>query len=51
MITNMQSGTNVHEIEDGIYRIKTPVTFSRAPCELFSAAELRDRTTNTQRGG
>jgi len=24
-ITNKQSGTNVHEIEDGIYRISTPV--------------------------
>jgi flavorubredoxin len=26
MITNSQSGTNVHEIADGIYRINTPVT-------------------------
>ena len=26
MITNHQSGTNVHEIADGIYRINTPVT-------------------------
>ena len=25
-ITNQQSGTNVHEITDGIYRINTPVT-------------------------
>ena len=25
MITNSQSGTNVHEISDGIYRINTPV--------------------------
>lgn len=25
MITNLQSGTNVHEIADGIYRINTPV--------------------------
>ena len=24
-ITNKQSGTNVHEIADGIYRISTPV--------------------------
>ena len=24
-ITNQQSGTNVHEIADGIYRINTPV--------------------------
>jgi flavorubredoxin len=26
MITNPESGTNVHEIADGIYRINTPVT-------------------------
>jgi len=26
MITNSQSGTNVHEIAAGIYRINTPVT-------------------------
>jgi len=26
MITNPQSGTNVHEVADGIYRINTPVT-------------------------
>jgi flavorubredoxin len=26
MITNSQSGTNVHEIAEGIYRINTPVT-------------------------
>ena len=26
-ITNLQSGTNVHEISDGIYRINTPVEF------------------------
>ncbi|MCU0809604.1 MAG: MBL fold metallo-hydrolase [Thiobacillaceae bacterium] len=26
-ITNQQSGTNVHEIADGIYRINTPVVF------------------------
>lgn len=25
MLTNLQSGTNVHEVEDGIYRINTPV--------------------------
>jgi hypothetical protein len=25
MITNTQSGTNVHEIADGIYRINTPL--------------------------
>ncbi|MBR9910447.1 MAG: MBL fold metallo-hydrolase [Gammaproteobacteria bacterium] len=27
-ITNSQSGTNVHEIADGIYRINTPVVFA-----------------------
>jgi len=26
MITNTQSGTNVHEISEGIYRINTPIT-------------------------
>ena len=26
-VTNTQSGTNVHEIADGIYRINTPVVF------------------------
>ena len=25
MITNSQSGTNLHEVADGIYRINTPV--------------------------
>lgn len=27
MITNRQSGINVHEIADGLYRINTPVQF------------------------
>ena len=27
MVTNSESGTNVHEITEGIYRINTPVTF------------------------
>ena len=27
MLTNSESGTNVHEIAEGIYRINTPVTF------------------------
>src|SRR5262245_66695545 len=26
MITNSQTGTNIHEIADGIFRINTPVT-------------------------
>lgn len=29
-VTNKQSGTNVHEIADGIYRINTPVTIEGA---------------------
>jgi flavorubredoxin len=29
-VTNRQSGTNVHEISDGIYRINTPVMFENA---------------------
>ena len=31
MITNPQSGTNVHEIADGIYRINTPVAIPGGP--------------------
>ena len=31
MITNPQSGTNVHEIADGIYRINTPVSIPGGP--------------------
>ena len=30
MISNTQSGTNIHEIADGIYRINTPVTLPGA---------------------
>ena len=30
-ITNQQSGTNVHEIADGIYRINTPVVIEGGP--------------------
>ena len=30
MLTNRQSGTNVHEIADGIYRINTPVKIAGA---------------------
>ena len=30
-ITNEQSGTNVHEIADGLYRINTPVTIEGGP--------------------
>jgi flavorubredoxin len=31
MITNAQSGTNVHEIADGIYRINTPISIPGGP--------------------
>jgi flavorubredoxin len=31
MITNTQSGTNVHEIAEGIYRINTPVSIPGGP--------------------
>jgi flavorubredoxin len=31
MITNLQSGTNVHEIADGIYRINTPISIADGP--------------------
>ena len=31
MITNRESGTNVHEIADGIYRINTPVALPGGP--------------------
>ena len=34
MITNPQSGTNVHEIADGIYRINTPVAIPGGPDEF-----------------
>jgi len=27
MITSPETGTNVHEIADGIYRINTPIDF------------------------
>ena len=29
-VTNMQSGTNVHEVADGIYRVNTPVKIAAA---------------------
>jgi len=31
VITNTQSGTNVHEIADGVYRINTPVSVAGGP--------------------
>ncbi|HTF92283.1 MAG TPA: MBL fold metallo-hydrolase, partial [Verrucomicrobiae bacterium] len=31
IVTNKQSGTNVHEVADGIYRINTPVVMEGGP--------------------
>jgi flavorubredoxin len=36
MITNPQSGTNVHEVADGIYRINTPVALPGAGAFSFN---------------
>jgi flavorubredoxin len=36
MITNSQSGTNVHEVADGIYRINTPVALPGAGAFSFN---------------
>jgi flavorubredoxin len=42
MITNLQSGTNVHEIADGIYRINTPVDIADGPAFNFNQYLLLD---------
>jgi hypothetical protein len=31
VITNTQSGTNIHEVANGIYRINTPVSIEGGP--------------------
>ena len=36
VITNRQSGTNVHEIADGIYRINTPIVIDGAGAFSFN---------------
>lgn len=41
-ITNKQSGTNVHEVADGIYRINTPVTIEGAGGFSFNQYLIRD---------
>ena len=38
--TNSQSGTNVHEIADGIYRINTPVVMEGGPEDSHSTSTL-----------
>lgn len=35
-VTNSQSGTNVHEVSDGIYRINTPVVFENGNTFSFN---------------
>ncbi|MGB5539472.1 MAG: MBL fold metallo-hydrolase [Gammaproteobacteria bacterium] len=41
-ITNSQSGTNVHEISDGIYRISTPVLFENGNTFSFNQYLIAD---------
>lgn len=41
-VTNSQSGTNVHEIADGIYRINTPVMIPGAGGFSFNQYLIRD---------
>ena len=36
MVINPQTGTNVNEIADGIYRINTPVSMAEAPASSAS---------------
>src|SRR5918994_7296537 len=42
MITNLQSGTNVHEIATGIYRINTPVQIPGGPAFNFNQYLVAD---------
>lgn len=42
MITNTQSGTNIHEIADGIYRINTPITLPMGGAFSFNQYLLVD---------
>lgn len=42
MITNGQSGTNVHEIASGIYRISTPVAIPNSPGFTFNQYLIDD---------
>ncbi len=45
MITNPGSGTNVHEIAAGIYRINTPIAISGAGAFSFNQYLIRDGAT------
>jgi flavorubredoxin len=41
-VTNSQSGTNVHEVSDGIYRINTPVVFENGNTFSFNQYLIAD---------
>jgi flavorubredoxin len=41
-VTNSQSGTNVHEVSDGIYRINTPVVFENGNTFSFNQYLVAD---------
>lgn len=41
-VTNSQSGTNIHEITDGIYRINTPVLFDNGNSFSFNQYLIND---------
>jgi flavorubredoxin len=41
-VTNSQSGTNVHEVSDGIYRINTPVMFENGNTFSFNQYLIAD---------
>ena len=42
LITNSSSGTNVHEVSDGIYRINTPVVFENGNTFTFNQYLVAD---------
>jgi flavorubredoxin len=45
MITNRQSGTNVHEIADGVYRVNTPISIPDGPGQFsFNQYLIVDET-------
>ena len=41
-VTNRQSGTNVHEVADGIYRINTPIVIEGAGGFSFHQSLITD---------
>lgn len=42
IVTNSQSGTNVHEVSDGVYRINTPVVFENGNSFSFNQYLIAD---------